>query len=191
MRRSLGWQDKDIVISYAGNMGKGHQLNAFLDFALEDQSSRRRWIFAGGGDQSRRVRNTIEAKGHARIEYHEWLPRDQVLGAPDLQLVSMKEGWQGVMVPSKFSDICAAGSPVLFLGPRQSEVFQWIRQLGAGWCVETGDKKGLKRIFDSMTAAEIRRRGNKARSLARQKFNKDSSLQKLMRVMQKATKDGA
>ena len=61
------------------------------------------------------------------------------LGAGDLHLVTMREGTSGLVVPSKFYGVLAAGRPCLFVGPADSEVALAIREGRLGEVVAPGE----------------------------------------------------
>ena len=57
------------------------------------------------------------------------------LAAADVHIVSLRAEWEGIVVPSKFFASLAVGRPVLFAGPNDSEIAQWIASLGVGLSV--------------------------------------------------------
>ena len=42
------------------------------------------------------------------------------LSAADFHLISLREGWEGIVVPSKFFGALAMGRPVIYMGPSDS-----------------------------------------------------------------------
>lgn len=48
------------------------------------------------------------------------------LAAADIHLISLRRGWEGIVVPSKFFGALAIGRPVLFSGPEESCIARWI-----------------------------------------------------------------
>ena len=63
----------------------------------------------------------------------------------------------GLAVPSKFYGILAAGRPVLFIGPEESEVARVIREREIGVVVQPGDSEGLIRAILTYRDAPERR----------------------------------
>lgn len=55
-----------------------------------------------------------------------------VMAAGDLQIVTLRRGMQGLVVPSKLYTILAYGRPVLAVAPEDSEVSQMVREFRCG-----------------------------------------------------------
>jgi glycosyltransferase involved in cell wall biosynthesis len=63
----------------------------------------------------------------------------QLLAAADIHLASLKQGVEGIMVPSKLYGILAAGRPIVYVGGASGEVAQVITESGCGVVVAPGD----------------------------------------------------
>ena len=61
------------------------------------------------------------------------------LGAGDLHMISLREGWAGVVLPSKFFGSLAAGRPLLYTGTSDSAIKTWIDQYQVGYVVDSGN----------------------------------------------------
>jgi glycosyltransferase involved in cell wall biosynthesis len=68
----------------------------------------------------------------------------QRLVAPDIHMVSLKPGWTGTVVPSKFFGSLAVGRPVLFSGSKESSIARWINEYKVGWVISDGED--IKRV---------------------------------------------
>ncbi len=55
-------------------------------------------------------------------------------GSPpaDVHLISLRDDWAGVVVPSKFFASLAVGRPVLYAGPSESEIAHWVAENDLG-----------------------------------------------------------
>jgi colanic acid biosynthesis glycosyl transferase WcaI len=58
-------------------------------------------------------------------------------------LVTLKPKLEGLVVPSKFYGVLAAGRPVLFVGARNGELAKLVQEIGCGLAVESGDVEML------------------------------------------------
>jgi hypothetical protein len=76
----------------------------------------------------------------------EWL--SDLLSCADVHLISMKPGWEGIIVPSKLFGILKVGGAVGFIGPPECETSGAIRQGRFGFALECGDTDGLERELD-------------------------------------------
>ena len=62
----------------------------------------------------------------------------------------MANEFAGLMVPSKFYGVLAAGRPLIFIGPRTSEVARVVLDEGCGVVVEPGDGEGLSKAVQQL-----------------------------------------
>lgn len=136
IRRELFGEAK-VGVLYSGTVGYAHDLSRFIELARE---CRRRKIdaafcFAGYGNcyaaQTAGITSEDTNIRLAGFASEEELARR--LAAADLHMVSLRPGWEGVVVPSKFFGSLAIGRPVCFDGPGSSAISRWIRQYGIGF----------------------------------------------------------
>ena len=146
-RREWGIGDRTLVM-YSGNFGIGHDVATFLDAAkrLRDDD-RIRFAFVGGGKKKPEVEAYIAEHGlEDTCIIAPYQPRerlDELLSAADLHLVSLLEGVEGIMVPSKLFGILAAGRPALYIGSPDSEISKVVVENDCGRSVRQGDVDGL------------------------------------------------
>jgi glycosyltransferase involved in cell wall biosynthesis len=99
----------------------------------------------------------------------------EVLSAADAALISQAEGMAELSLPYKFYGILAAGRPLIFVGPRESEIVRYTAEAGCGLHVEQGDAAGLaaalRRLADDPDAR--REMGRRARELFEARFTSD------------------
>src|SRR5262249_21392165 len=103
-RQRRGWTSHDCVLLYSGNMGLGHRLEDFLGGATQMGAGDTVWAFTGGGRRLAEVRSCAKANPTARIEVLPYVPYAELsasLGAADVHLVSLRSGWEGLILPSK------------------------------------------------------------------------------------------
>ena len=124
-RNKMGWNNK-FVLLYSGNMGMGHRFSwNSLDCALELMTdSQYLWIFSGGGSRKIEISEFIKTHPLAPIKLTDYVHEDQLLvhlSAADAHLVSLEDGWQGVMVPCKIQTIfLKSENQLFFLGNGQN-----------------------------------------------------------------------
>lgn len=143
------WEVGDrVLVMYSGNFGIGHDVATFLEAAkrLRDDD-RVRFAFVGGGKKKAEVEAFVAEHGlQSTCILAPYQPRerlDELLSAADLHLVSLLEGVEGIMVPSKLFGILAAGRPALFIGSDASEISRVIVENDCGASVRQGDVDGL------------------------------------------------
>ena len=146
LRIAWGLGDR-FTILYTGNFGIGHDMEAIAGAveALKDDD-RIRWLFIGEGKAKPELERRIAACGARNVVLAGYQPREQladVLDAGDAHLVSLLPGWQGLLLPSKFFSVLAAGKPVLWVGPDGTECGSILREHACGFEVQPGDAGAL------------------------------------------------
>lgn len=142
-----------FVVMYSGNMGRAHDFDAVLEAAcqLQDQGEHAvRFLLVGSGPGEPFFQEEVRRRGLRNIRFLPSQPAKSLsesLGAGDLHLVTMKQGMSGLVVPSKFYGVMAAGRPCLFIGPEDSEVARVIRESGVGAVIRPGDGGSLARAI--------------------------------------------
>lgn len=146
LRAEWGLTDK-FVVGYSGNLGRVHEFGTILDAAvLSRDDPRIVFLFIGSGAQAEAVKNEVVRRALRNFVFRPYQPRTQLansLGAADLHLVSLRPEVEGLIVPSKFYGIAAAGRPVAFIGDQDGEIARIVRRHDCGRSFAVGDAAGL------------------------------------------------
>jgi glycosyltransferase involved in cell wall biosynthesis len=142
--RAALFGDAKLALLYSGTLGRAHDFSAFLRLA---RASRARhgnafsFAFSSRGAQVAELRRNLRADDtNVRlVAFGEEAELPRRLEAADVHMLSLREEWSGLVVPSKFFGSLAAGRPVLYAGPRDSDVARWISELEVGWQMDSGD----------------------------------------------------
>ncbi len=136
-RWQQGWQ-KDRVLMYSGNIGPAHDVDTMLDLAkqLDQVVPGFHLVLAGPARRHKPIFERARSMGIVRVTLFTHQPRETLggfLGAADAHIVSQKPEVDGLLIPSKFYGIVAAGRPVIFIGSKTSEIGKLVvnAQLGA------------------------------------------------------------
>lgn len=160
-----------FTVMYSGNFGLGHDAATICDamLRLKDRPDIR-FVFVGAGKRRAEVERFIAENRIANASWHDYVPREELgasLAAADVHLISVKQGWEGMIVPSKVFGIMAAERPALFVGSAKSEAARVLADCGGGRIVAEGDGAALAREIlalrdDPAAAAEMGRRARAA-----------------------------
>jgi colanic acid biosynthesis glycosyl transferase WcaI len=137
-----------FVVGYSGNLGRVHEFDTVLAAAerLRDNSNIL-FLFIGGGKKfaelARHVRQRKLDHMFRFMPYQDRAVLKYSLAVPDVHLVSLKPELEGLIVPSKFYGIAAAGRPLIALTGREGEIAKLVYQHRCGLVVEPGDSDGL------------------------------------------------
>ncbi|MFN3477259.1 MAG: glycosyltransferase family 4 protein [Candidatus Methylomirabilales bacterium] len=176
-REYYGLQGR-FVILYSGNMGHGHDFSTVLESAKafrEDPLIV--FVFIGDGPKKAAVHAFTDRHGLENIRflpYQERAALRQSLSAGDVHLVSLKEGLEGLIVPSKVYGIMAAGRPFIYIGPEHGEIGELIRDARCGFVVRVGDVGSLIGAIQTLAHDETLREemGRRARSYFERFFDR-------------------
>jgi glycosyltransferase involved in cell wall biosynthesis len=136
-----------FVVMYSGNMGRAHEFETILDAAtlLADRQDIQ-FLFVGGGAKRTAVQQAATARGLSSVLFKPYQPKEHLgnsLSTGDVHLISLLPELEGLIVPSKFYGVLAAGRPSLFIGDRDGELARLIRHHQIGRCFEIGQAQAL------------------------------------------------
>jgi glycosyltransferase involved in cell wall biosynthesis len=177
------WQlGQKFVVGYSGNFGRAHDFTTVLDAAamlraLPDVH----FLFVGAGAQRPWVEARVKELGLTNVSFQPYQPLDRLplsLTVPDVHLVSLKPELEGLIVPSKFYAVLAAGRPVLFVGDPQSEMAKQIYAAECGRAFAVGSHADLASAIRELAAnpAEVAEMGARARGLWAERFRREHAL---------------
>lgn len=155
VRRSMGWNEDDIVVVHAGNMGIKQGLeNVIAAARLADaRQSAVRFVLIGGGNQLERLRDL--ARDVRRVQFVDSLADEAfqpVLAAADVLLVNEKPGVTGMSVPSKLTSYFSTGVPVIAATEPGSVTEAEIQASGGGVVVPAGNPSALVEAAEGLAS---------------------------------------
>lgn len=126
-----------IGILYSGTVGHAHDITPFIRLAraCREQKHDVAFCFAGYGNQYQKQIGLLTPED-SNITLAGFASEEELelrLAAADIHLISLRDNWDGLVVPSKFFGALAIGRPVIFSGSSQSCIKEWIDQYQLGW----------------------------------------------------------
>ncbi len=184
-------REGEFLVVYSGNIGKGHDVETLLGAARALHATHPEVRFLFIGDGVRRAEAERLAEGLSTVRFLPYQPFEalaQSLSAADVHLVSLRDRLEGLLVPSKLYGILAAGRPLVFVGPADSEVARVIRAHDVGWELRVGDVDGLARTLAGAAAdrADTARRGAVAREVFERDLDRPIAVQRWREVLAEA-----
>jgi glycosyltransferase involved in cell wall biosynthesis len=189
LRKRLGLEGK-FVVMYSGNMGVGHRFEDILNAALLLRSRDDiRFLFVGGGVRRKEVEAFVAEHQLANVQVMGYFQRGELghsLTLGDAHFVSLREGYEGLIVPSKAYGIMAAGRPMIYQGNPRGEIARMLIEEGGGVVAAEGDADGLAAIIrqwaDDPAAAQAL--GQRARRLLEEKYSASIALENYRRLLE-------
>ncbi len=160
----------DFVVLHAGNLGFYGAWQTLVEAARLLAGDGIGFVFVGDG--ASRAQVEALASGCPAIRFLPFQPAEHVphvLAAGDLQVVTVRRGLEGVVVPSKLYPILAAGRPVLAVAPEESDVARIVRRSNCGAVADPDDPSAVAAAVREVyrNRAQLPRMGARARGAAR------------------------
>jgi len=181
--------DGHFVVGYSGNLGRAH--DETLLRAAEQLRHRTDiiFLFIGGGVQFGSLVTAVAAR--KLQQQFRFLPYQRPellkysLSVPDVHLISLKAELEGLIVPSKFYGIAAAGRPVISITSCQGEIAALVRQHACGCVVEPGDGQALADALVLLAAnpSQVAEMGQRARKMLDDCFTRKHALASWQRLL--------
>jgi colanic acid biosynthesis glycosyl transferase WcaI len=102
------------------------------------------------------------------------------LGAPDVHWLSLKPGLEGLIVPSKFYGIAAAGKPMIVIADKNGELARLVREHGCGVVIEPGDAGALVDALLRLSSdvRTVKEMGMRARKMLDEYFTRQKAFER-------------
>jgi glycosyltransferase involved in cell wall biosynthesis len=147
LRQRWGLEDK-FVVGYSGNLGRAHEFDTVLAAAARlANDSRVVFLVIGGGHRFRELARCVKERTLDHlfrfIPYQERALLRYSLAVPDVHWISLKPELEGIVMPSKFYGIVAAGRPVIAITAKDGELAHLVRQHDCGFVIEPGNADAL------------------------------------------------
>lgn len=144
--REWGLEGK-FVLGYSGNMGHVHEFKTMID-AAEKLNDVKEIAFVFIGDGIARPWLIAEAarRGLTNTQFFPYQSADRLrwsLSLPDVHFVSLRPTLEGLIVPSKFYGIVAAGRPIIHIGDPEGEIARILERERCGWSFCIGEVDAL------------------------------------------------
>ena len=144
----LAWDLRGrFAVVYSGNLGRVHALESVLEAAaLLRDLPEIVFLFVGDGPQRRTLESRAAARGLGNVRFLPAQPRAYLaasLSAADVHLVTLRDGCERLVFPSKLYGIAAVGRPVVYMGPTGAEIATTIRAGRFGLVVDPSDSAAL------------------------------------------------
>ncbi len=154
-----------VILEYAGNIGRVQGLEEVIK-QLPDTIDLH--IYGSGA-----LENELKKTSKSNIFFHGPYRRNEqeaVLGACHISLVTLNDHMYGLGTPSKAYNILASGRPILYFGPKNSEIELLIKENNIGYC-------GWPKKWD---LDKLKQMGDNARNLGEKLYTKEIILGKFL-----------
>lgn len=137
--------DGRFRVLYSGNLGRAHDFEGLNAAAQITSGMPLVWTVCGDGPQSSAVSAPVE-----RMPAVAWEDFPALLSSAHAHLITLREEFCGLVVPSKLYDCAASARPILFAGPAGSECARAILEHRMGLVVPDRQGPALAEAAESL-----------------------------------------
>jgi glycosyltransferase involved in cell wall biosynthesis len=178
-----------FTVLYSGNMGRCHDMDTLLDAVKLLRDKPIRFVFIGSGEKRKQFQQSIAEMGLTNCLFLPYQPRENLpfsLTACDVSIVSVSEGMEGLVAPSKLYSALASGRPIVSICPESSYLNDVFDRANCGVTVRNGDSRGLAKYLYRLSknprlAHELGRSG---REYCRQNYTSEKIAQDYLMLFQ-------
>jgi colanic acid biosynthesis glycosyl transferase WcaI len=179
-----------FVVGYSGNLGRAHDFATVLA-AAERLRNEPRIVFLmiGGGKRFEDLVRAVKLRGLERsFQFRTYQDRAMLpysLGIADVHWLSLHP-LEGLIVPSKFYGIAAAGKPIVMIGDGDGEIARLVRQHRCGIIIAPGDAATLADTLQRWSEAPeaLAEMGVRARQMLDARFTRRRALEQWSRLLE-------
>jgi len=155
--KEWGLENK-FVVCYSGNMGRAHEFDTILD-AIEKLVSNKNiiFLFIGDGAKKQWLVDQSELRNLNNMMFKPYQDFSQLsysLSVGDVHLISLIPELEGLIVPSKFYGVMAAGRPSFFIGSEKAEIKNMLDECNCGQSFLIGETDKLSREIESLSRSQ-------------------------------------
>jgi len=178
------------IIIYTGNLGLAHDYLSILK-AIKISNLKEKDIqivIMAKGKRISEAKNFVKKYKLEKIVIFKDLVSSKefskVLNISDLALVTIKEGFNGVVYPSKFQGYISRSVPIIYIGP-QSEISNILRRNKLGASFKNNDIEGIKNFIIDLTKEKLDTYewGQNAKSFYLENMAKEKMLNKYFKII--------
>lgn len=180
---------ESITVQFAGNLGRVQGLLDFLELIKQVRNPFVKFEFVGSGAVKSKMEEFVRINELQNVFFYPPYSRNEeetILNNSSIALVCLKDKMFGLGVPSKSYNVMAAGKPILFIGPKNSEIYNMVKENDIGFSFDWTQKEELISFFNNLQVKDIEKfeeLGKKARMLLETKYDKEIILKKYLEVV--------
>jgi glycosyltransferase involved in cell wall biosynthesis len=143
-----------FTVLYSGNMGRCHDMDTLFEAIVLLRHTPIQFVFIGSGDKRKQFMADVAELGLTNCLFLPYQSRENLpfsLTACDVSIVSISEGMEGLVAPSKLYSALASGRPIASICPAHSYLNDIVAQANCGATVRNGDSTGLATYLEHLS----------------------------------------
>lgn len=191
-RAALGFSEEDVVVGFAGNVGKAQGLSSVVSAAARLKGGGVKFLIAGDGSELLNLKAQAEREGVSdSVVFTGWLESGELpryLALCDLGVACLKDNEVlNLVLPAKVQTYMSLGLPVVAF--MNGEGARTVSQANCGFTAAAGDEAALCEAIASAAAlgrAELKKLGENGRRYCAERFDREKILDDLERYLGEA-----
>jgi colanic acid biosynthesis glycosyl transferase WcaI len=174
-----------FVLGYSGNLGRAHEFETVLAAAKRLRNEPHiTFLMIGGGKRFDELSRVVKEQGLTSsfrfMPYQEQRKLPYSLAVADVHWLSLNPRLEGLLVPSKFYGIAAAGKPIVIIADKNGEIARLLRKHGCGIVIAPGDVDALVNALRLLSTAPetVSEMGRRARTMLDAHFTRQTALER-------------
>ena len=161
------------IILYSGNMGLTHDLMTPLKVAKELSKTHPdfHFLFIGDGAQKKKLMTYVEKnmlKNVTFLNYQQSNVLPYSFASADFAIVSLSSGAEGLSVPSKTFYSLAAGSAIIAISEKGSEIEQLVSKNDCGISIQPNEVSIMRDFLTNTSDLDLEQKKKNSRILSNQ-----------------------
>jgi glycosyltransferase involved in cell wall biosynthesis len=179
-----------FTVLYSGNMGRCHDVDTILDAAIHLCHEPVQFVCIGAGAKREGLMQKVQELGLKNFTFLPYQDRHVLpysLTACDVSLVSVAEGMESLVAPSKLYSALSSGRPLAVICPQHSYLNQIVTEAECGASFRNGDGQGLAQFIrflmhDRPTAEDM---GTAGRAYLQKSFTPEAIAKQYFKVLRR------
>ena len=174
-----------FVLGYSGNLGRAHEFETVLAAAKRLRHAPHTiFLMVGGGKRFDELSRAVKEQGLISsfrfMPYQEQKMLAYSLAVADVHWLSLNPKLEGLLVPSKFYGIAAAGRPIIVIADENGEIARLVEQHGCGIVIPPGDADALADALRRLSNAPetVSEMGRRVRAMLDVHFTRQKALER-------------
>lgn len=191
LRCRLGFRQADIVIGYAGALGKAQGIVEMVEAVTQLPTALHiKCLVLGSGTEETAIRN-LSQRHPDRVTFIGHIPQARMTeyaSVPDISYVGLSEGGQAAFaVPSKIPAIMACAKPIL--ASASGDAAHLVNAAGCGFSVAPGDTEALRRVLRKLASegrGHLKELGLRGRRYYEDKYSTATGIERIEQALMDA-----
>ena len=147
------------------------------------------FLMIGGGKRFDELARTVKERHLERlfrfVPYQERELLRCSLGAPDVHWISLNPELEGLIVPSKFYGVAAAGKPIIVIGAKDGELARLVQEHACGVVIAPSDAGALActLLRLSSDSGALTEKGMRARKMLESHFTRQKGFERWRQLL--------